>query len=322
MFYIVSALRTILDQQHLLENIEGYELLSKVLQNNLSNAGVDIEKVDKMFVSFSDENSEEVFMDQFVTALGGIPNELYFEKFRNGEEAIEFLWNVYQQMEISKDGNYLIGALNKKSILSQNHSVSSIEHGEDIKKLFIEKSKRYYESNQFIDEIIPLGNIDKSNLLGHYFEDAGIFTTHDHHLTNEVNGAMGLLIVNDTFFEDKPLLQKVAITEFNRIELNKEELTNQIKKQLETLSVNEDWLIELDYFDFTEIIKLIKEDVLVGNIALSGGSIILGNAPGISGFRAIVALFNQVIRKDQSNGLALILNKEKNLAYFIVLKNL
>jgi acetyl-CoA acetyltransferase len=79
----------------------------------------------------------------------------------------------------------------------------------------------------------------------------------------------------------------------------------------------------MDYFEFHTVINIIEESRkcnLFNIVSPSGGSIILGNSKGLSGFRAIVSIANQLKRKQNERGLAIIVNEGNDTAYLVVLK--
>lgn len=320
--YIISALRTILDdQQNLFEQVEDSELISKVLLNNLSNSGLNSTEVNGTYISYASDAVEEVFVANLVKALKSFPERIQIERLKE-EEAIDYLYRVYQQICEEPEGAYLIGTLNKQTYPLEDIPLQNELELEQVNR-FYEKSKAYLNANHFIDELIHFENLNKEDIFNYVFEDTSLTNYEENLQVKKVNGAIGLLLVKEPFFEKHSLLNKLMIQQFKRIELSKESLVEQIKEELKLLGVSEDWIIEFDYHNFNPISQLLQsEKAFLKNINLSGGSIILGNSKGVSGYRAFVSLVHQLNRSEKTSGLIIVMNEKCDVAYFITLKKI
>lgn len=328
MVHVVSAFRSIFDTYNSsLSEIPSSNLLTTVLLNSLSSAATDASQIKRTIIASNKiEGSTEEFLEEIVNKTELLKQNVLLNQLQENQSAIDIIWDSYQQVTNYEISNMLISGINIErynSIETKDNNLTDSEV--KLKKHFYEKSLQFANLNYFSDEIVPLEN-SRGKIQGNLLIEDENLTYFNQQLCNDVplaNGAACIFLANDDYVTQQKVAKMATIEFFCKIEGAYEEIIVKISEKCRQLNISENWIIEMDYFDFETVSNVLDVEVISSSLSIlnpSGGSIILGNSKGLSGFRAIVSLANHMKRKQSQRGLAIVFNQRKDAAYLCVLK--
>jgi hypothetical protein len=328
MVHVVSALRTILDiRNHLFDEKDNSYILGTVFLNNLSSAATDASHIQKtLIVSNQSEQGVDDFLQDVTNKTELQQDTVLYIQIQDNQSAIDVIWDAYQSIVNQDINNVLIGGINVEGPNTGTHKETNLTKAEiHLRNLFYEKSLQMFSLNYFSDEIVPFED-SRGKTQGELMVEDGNLRNFNQENVKDIplaNGAAGIFLANDEFVKQQHVEKMATIEHFFQVKGSNEELSDKVIEKCRQLNINENWVVEMDYFDFHAVTKIIEEsriNNLFNIVNPSGGSIILGNSKGLSGFRAIVSLANQMKRKQSQRGLAIILNDKNDTAYLVVLK--
>ena len=290
--------------QRLFQGRDPASSMSYAFMNALSLGALDEKQVDKFLVfTNTDYSEDESLITNIVSQLGVEREKIIIRHSQDYsiEQLIDFLKTLAKSTR-----NIMVGAVSVVAVNMENDSSST--HPEDILNYF-SHGKHYINTDFYQNELFPLDvsqGIDQEEFLVDDFNKTPSLEV------RRVNGVASILLKAD---QDFPSYHHFPLIQIEHLSFEKEDIAS-LAKVLKNLAVNEQWIVEIDYLSFEDLIDF-KNDLYAHDIELpemkSGGSIFYGNSSTLNGLRAISSAMAQLEHRPEGKAIALALTERNSM---------